>query len=242
MSEDKTKALREENKKHNEKITVKESPEPERASKRIETPATKDLPPKDELVTLSREELKNIIQDTIEETNRALREAPYEEKLALVLDRDEKVRYLESQGETHIEKHSVKVKQSRPMGPIDQHGRMERTAKEAGAIPKGSRTRWVNTSNSELNSLRRSQGYKPVLVEDHEVRYADSVLMAMPAKQYEEEVQKPKQERRENYNRLRGGEAFKAAADTSGVETFGEGIQYDRKFEAELEAERAKKE
>lgn len=204
-------------------------------SKRIETPATEDLPPKEELVTMTKEQITALIHETIALASKELDEVKQHEKLAVILDRDEKVRYIKTEGESHQRK-DVDVKVTRSYGPIDQHGKLSKLAKDAGAIGTGQRPRWVNVGNKELHSLRRAQGYKPVLVEGNEVRYADSTLMAMPEEQYQTEVQSITNDRRETYHGVRSGDAFKAAGESSGIKTFGPGIQYDKEFEQEVAA------
>ena len=179
---------------------------------------------KEELVTMSKDELKQLMTDTMEEYKKEIESAKDEiERLKKTYERDEDIRYLKNRGQFADE--NLEVRQLGPLGPIDHQ---QVAIDNAGVRDKlkGKKARFVST-NSELNSLRRAQGYEPVLDKDgNEVRYMDGVLMAMPEKRWEEEIAKPTKVRRDIHRRAIR-ENFEETGRKHGVETYGEGIQFD---------------
>ena len=94
---------------------------------------------------------------------------------------------------------------------------------------KGKIGRYVNT-RSDMRSLRRFQGYEPILGDDgKEVRYMDGVLMGITKNRHKEEIQKPRDERK-RFRAESVGARFKEDAAKAGVEVIGEGIVYDKEY------------
>lgn len=179
---------------------------------------------KEELVTMSREELKSLMTETMEEYKNKIEAAEGEiERLKATYERDEDIKYLRNRGQ--FADKDIEIKQRGPLGPID-HQQVAIKNADVEKKLKGKRARFVST-NSELHSLRRAQGYEPVLdKEGNEVRYMDGVLMAMPEERYKKEILEPNRARRELHRRAIR-ENYEEAGRRRGVETFGEGIQFD---------------
>ncbi len=94
---------------------------------------------------------------------------------------------------------------------------------------KGKIGRFVNT-RSDMRSLRRYQGYDPIIGADgKEVRYMDGVLMGITKERHKEEIQKPREERK-RFRAESIGARFKEDAAKAGVEVIGEGIVYDKEY------------
>ena len=94
---------------------------------------------------------------------------------------------------------------------------------------KGKIGRFVNT-RSDMRSLRRFQGYDPILDADgKEARYMDGVLMGITKERHKEEIQKPREERK-RFRAESIGARFKEDAAKAGVEVIGEGIVYDKEY------------
>lgn len=90
----------------------------------------------------------------------------------------------------------------------------------------GKSARFVN-NRPDIRSLRRSQGYEPILDKDgNEVRYIDGVLMAMPEKRFEKEIREPKKRLKE-FRRKAIARKFHERGKQMGVETYGD-ITYDK--------------
>lgn len=182
------------------------------------------VPPKEEMVTMSRAELNDLLNEVKSDFAEQIKNAEDRmEKLRLSYERDDAVHRIKNKGE--FADPALKIQQLGPLGPIDHQ---QRAIKAAGVEDqlKGKAARFVNT-NAELSSLRRSQGYEPVLdKKGNEVRYMDGVLMAMPQSRYDEEIAKPAKVRKQ-IHKAAIGQDFKETAAKNNVEVFGDGIQYD---------------
>lgn len=191
------------------------------AAKQAESEGTlkEKQPPREELVTMSKEQLDKLIEDIRAEASAKIEEAVSQvDKLKVKYEQQEAESYVKRQGAESIE-----VRPNRDFGPPD---RLDLIANEHGGKLKGKASRFV-TDRPEIRSLRRSQGYEPVRDEDGaEVRYMDSVLMAMPERKYREEIAKPIADRRQ-INRRAVVDRFKGSAERSGVKVEGDGIKYD---------------
>ena len=180
------------------------------------------LPPKDELVTLSREELDSLLETIRAEAAEKVAEAVSQvDKLKVKYEQQEAESYVKRRGEDTNSQ--ITVRPNRDFGPPD---RLDLLANEHRDKLKGKSARFV-TDRPEVRSLRRSQGYEPIKDGDGaEVRYMDSVLMAMPERKYQEEIAQPVAERRA-VNRRAVVERFKGSAESAGVKVDGDGIKYD---------------
>lgn len=192
------------------------------AIKKGENELKDNLPEKDELVTLSKKELDDLIEtvrkDAAEKVDEAVSQV---EKLKIKYEQQEAESYLKRRGEETNSK--ITVRPNRDFGPPDG---MDLIAKEHSAKLKNKAARFV-TDRPEIRSLRRSQGYEPIRDGDGaEVRYMDSVLMAMPERKYQEEIAQPIAERKA-VNRRAVVERFKGSAENAGVKVDGDGIKYD---------------
>lgn len=203
------------------------SPEPQ-AQQNETTNAMEDkqqvnVPEGDELVTMSKQELKDTMKEVMDEYDKRIQEAESRmEKLQLEYEKKEKKSYINRRGQESTA-NRIQVNQSGPLNPIDHQSRLLEQHKDK---LKGKVPRFVTTGNEELYSLRRTQGYEPVRDEDgNEVRYMDGVLMAMPEGRYREDVQKPKEERKA-LHRSSIEENFKQQGESQDVRTEGN-IQFD---------------
>lgn len=182
------------------------------------------VPPKEEMVTMSKEELKQLLGEVKKDFAEQIKNTEDRmERMKLSYERDDAVHQIKNKGE--FADPNLKIQQLGPLGPIDHQ---QRAIKAAGVEDKlkGKAARFVNT-NAELSSLRRSQGYEPVLdKKGNEVRYMDGVLMAMPQDRYDEEIVKPTKIRRD-IHKAAIGQDFKETAAKHNVDVFGDGIQYD---------------
>jgi hypothetical protein len=190
----------------------------------VETEKVSKVPPKEEMVTMSKSELKDLMGEIKSDFAEQIKNAEDRyEKLKLTYERDDAIHQVKNKGE--FADTSVKIRQLGPLGPIDHQQRAIQTAGVDDKL-KGKAARFVNT-NAELTSLRRSQGYEPVLdKKGNEVRYMDGVLMAMPQDRYDKEIIEPTRIRKE-IHKAAIGQDFKETAAKNRVETFGDGIQYD---------------
>lgn len=192
------------------------------AIKKGENELKDKLPQQEELVTLSKQELDDLIESVRREASEKIAEAVSQvDKLRVKYEQQEAESYLNRRGSPTNSK--IVVHPNRDFGPPDG---MDLIAKEHSAKLKNKAARFV-TGRPEIRSLRRSQGYEPIKDEDGaEVRYMDSVLMAMPERKYQEEIAKPIAERKA-VNRRAVVERFKGSAENAGVKVDGDGIKYD---------------
>lgn len=189
--------------------------------------STQSLPPKEELVTMTRSQLDEIVNKVRDETNKRIEEAENRmEALRRTYEQKEQLSYLERRGQEST-RDRIEVNQTGPLNPPDHMGRLEREARRDGNLNNNQQSRWVNSDNKELHSLRRAQGYKPVKDGDgNEVRFMDTTLMAMPKQEYEENVKRPSEERKAHHRRASAQHQFEQAAESEGIRTEGS-ISYD---------------
>ena len=185
-------------------------------------PTLKDsMPPTEELVTMSKEQLNELLEsvraDAAEKIDKAL---SHVEALRVKYEQQEAESYIKRQG---VDRPTPTVNQSRPLGPKDH---MDLLSEKHRDKLKGKVARFV-TRREEILSLREAQGYQKIKDENGaEVRYMDTVLMAMPKARYQEEIATPIEERRA-VNRRAVVERFKSDAERHGIQVEGKGIQYD---------------
>jgi hypothetical protein len=149
-----------------------------------ENTVEKLVPPKEELVSMTDEQLEALKKTIVEETAAKLMMDPdYRDKLRLQLERDSAIRRVEHRDQ--FADPALKVMQSGSLGPIDHQ---EAVAKPYKTDP--SKTyRFINKDNEALYQLRRYQGYEPIKDDSgNEVRYMDGVLAQMPKAQYDETI------------------------------------------------------
>lgn len=84
------------------------------------------------------------------------------------------------------------------------------------------------SNHKDLRSLRRSQGYVPVVDKGgNEVRYMDTTLASMPKKQYVAQILKPKEKLREHRRGAIKNQFYEQAEKVKGIKPFGD-IHYDK--------------
>jgi hypothetical protein len=169
------------------------------------------------------------IQLTPEQLNKALKAIveDYTAKMATAENKIEELKLtLEMQGaKTELGKPT----KSKVEVVAVMHGPMDHQAALVDLHQKkleGKSPRFVN-NRPDIRSLRRSQGYEPILDKDgNEVRYIDGVLMAMPEERFEKEMRGPKKRLRE-FRRKAIARKFHERGKQHGVETYGD-ITYDK--------------
>lgn len=186
------------------------------------------VPGKEELVTMSRKELNELIQGVKDEFAEEIKEAKAgNEKLQKVLEQNSVVDDIKHRGATAESR--IKVHGSNQpyvnLKPIDKQAEMVKEHKDK---LKGKVPRFVN-NDPDLRSLRRYQGYEPVRDDDgNEVRYVDGVLMGIPIERYNEEIAKPR-EAKKNIARSGIADQFRESVERysgGSVEATGD-ISYD---------------
>lgn len=182
------------------------------------------VPPKEQLIQMTPEQLKELREQIVKETTEKMMESDYVDRMRASLERDSALRKVDNQGQ--FADPALKVIRSGSLAPIDHQ--------EAVVAPhktdSSKKYRVVNKANEELYQLRRYQGYEPVRDEDgNEVRYMDGVLAAMPKARYEETI-----EAQTNARKMLKKQAAKAQTEKfiemgrrSGLEVTGSGIQVD---------------
>ncbi len=185
--------------------------------------AVKDQYPKDSLVSLDQTTLDMIITAVSAQFTQQMQTA--NDRIGTLqqqLERNDAQRHLKNRGQFADGK--VKVKGRRVPVVPDHQSALVKLAREENDL-SGKYIRFVNTDKN-IRSMRRAQGYTPVRLKDgSEVRYMDGVLMSMPTEKYNEEIKKPKQERREFMQSSIQTQFQERLADL-GVEASG-GISYD---------------
>lgn len=210
-----------------------------------DTELAKDLPPQEEkveavaieaqlgkaqeeadLVVTSRADLVAVIKDVVKAYDVKIEAATDRvDKLALIIEMQEKKANVGAP-----KKPGIRVSKRSHNVPDHQSILVEANKDKL----KGKVGRFVNT-RSNMRSLRRYQGYEPIIGGDgEEVRYMDGVLMAMPEKRHEEEIQKPREERK-RFRAESIGAKFKEDAAKAGVEVIGDGITYDDEYDVPTE-------
>lgn len=182
------------------------------------------VPNEDKLKGMSDAEIEALKDSIRAEFAPQLKDAADQiDRLKKSLEMQETLQKIDRRGEENETAHVIKISQRGPLGPVDQHGRLAEQFKEQ---LKGKKARFVTTADETLNSIRRGEGYKPVLDEEgNEVRYIDGTLMAMPEREYEEKVAKPKRERAA-IHRSQIKDRFENVGKAEGVET-SVSIKYD---------------
>jgi len=164
---------------------------------------------------------------SVEEQIAAMK-AEFDAKIAESNDRCEKLKLTLEKKE--VEKEVKRVKPTdgiKVTGSFNDSNVLDEMAKPYMEKDRDKRYRYIS-NHEQLRSLRRSQGFQPVLNDDgDEVRYMDMVLAKMPEGQYQKEIIAPK-ERRRRIHAAAIGQKFHEAGDSLGVETFGE-VTYDKK-------------
>jgi len=142
------------------------------------------VPPKEELLTMTKEQLDGLKEVIISETAAKMMMDPdFRDKLRLQLERDSAIRIVENQGQ--FADPALRVVKSGSLGPVDHQ--------EAVAAPHKTDPsmtyRFINKDNEALYQLRRYQGYEPIRDEKgNEVRYMDGVLAKMPKRKYDDTI------------------------------------------------------
>lgn len=194
----------------------------------VDTPAPSiedSVPDKEQLVTMTVEELTALKDRIMAETATALAgDVKFMDKLRLQLERDSAIRTVDNQGQ--FADPALKIIQEGPLGPMDHQ--------EAAIAPfktdKSMNYRVINHRDETLNALRRYQGWNPVRDADgNVVRFMDGTLAEMKTAKYDDTIGA-----RVRANRiLRGSlgsnevENFKEKAAQEGLSTFGAGLKVD---------------
>lgn len=174
-----------------------------------------------DVIKMSKKELDGVIQGIVKR---------YDEQLAAAMDMNEKLKLtlamqsekLEAVGKMTASRAKLKVLNV-DHGPPDHQQSLVKLHEDK---LKGKAHRFVNT-RADLRSLRRAQGYDPVLDgEGNEVRYMDGVLMTMSQEKFDRTIKAPK-DARKAFRREGIVERFKETGQKHGVETYGD-ITYDK--------------
>lgn len=185
----------------------------------------KSVPEKDKLVTMTKEELEDLVNDITKEFREELEKTSNRtEALQIALEKDSAIAKVNAKGQ--YADRDLSITQLGPLGPIDHQ---KAAIVNAGVDDqlKDKAYRFVST-NPELRALRRSQGYEPILdSRGNEVRYMDGTLMAMSKAKHQELVRKPV-ETRKAIHRAAIKQEFENKAIRAGVVPTGEGIVLDK--------------
>ena len=179
-----------------------------------------------DLVVTSKVDLEAIIKDVVK---------AYDVKIEAAADRIDKLALIivmqEKKGNVTAPKRSS-IRASKVSLNVPDHQSILVAANKNKL--KGKIARFVN-NRPDMRSLRRFQGYEPVLSDGgKEVRYMDGVLMAMSKDRHKEEIQKPRDERK-RFRAESIGARFKEDAAKAGVEVIGDGITYDKDYDTPSE-------
>lgn len=195
-----------------------------------DTELVKDVPPqmeenvqeKADLVVTSKIDLEAIIKDIVKAYDVKIEAADNRiDQLALIIEMQQKTKEV-----TAPKRPGVKV--SPRSHNVPDH--MSILADANKDKLKGKIGRFVS-NRSDMRSLRRFQGYEPVLDENgKEVRYMDGVLMGVQKQRHEEEIRKPREEKKQ-FRAKSVGARFEEDAAKAGVEVIGEGIEYDVNYD-----------
>lgn len=184
------------------------------------------VPDKEELVTMSASALIELKDKIVAETTMMIMESEdFREKLRLQLEQASALRTVDKQGQ--FSDPGVKMVQSGSLSPIDHQEAVVGPHK----TDKSMKYRVINNHDDTLNSLRRYQGWIPVLdVDGHEVRFMDGTLAKMPKEKYDETIGA-----RVTANKLLRGQAqatrakeFAEQGAKDGLSTFGDGLKLDK--------------
>jgi len=174
-----------------------------------------------DLVVTSRADLEAIIKDIVKAYDVKIQAADNKiDQLALTIEMQEKKAEVVSP-----KRSSIKVT-PRSLNVPDHQSILVDANKDK---LKGKIGRFVN-NRPDMRSLRRFQGYDPIIGDDgKEVRYMDGVLMGISKERHKEEIQKPREERKQ-FRAESIGAKFKEDAAKAGVEVIGDGITYDKEY------------
>lgn len=204
---------------------VTEAPTKEPTVETAEETITGMVPPNEELITFTADEIEKLKASIVEETTTKIMESPdFRERLRLQLEQSSAMRSIDIRD--RVADPALIVMQSGPLGPIDHQ--------EAAVAPfktdKSMKYRVINHRDETLNAVRRYQGWEPVRDKDgHEVRFMDGTLASMKIAKYDETI--GAQTRAKKMLRRQSAELeterFKETAQSKGFETFGEGLKID---------------
>lgn len=196
-----------------------------------EQPATQEakpiesiVPPREDLITMTPEQLAELKQQIIAEATKAITEGDYFERMRVSLERDSALREVENKGQ--FADPALKVIRSGSLTPIDHQ---EATVAPFKTDPS-KMYRVINKANEELLQLRRFQGYEPVKDADgNEVRYMDGVLAEMPKRKYEETIGAQVQARKllKRQGSKNAANDFIEMGRRSGLKVEGDGVKVD---------------
>ncbi len=180
---------------------------------------------KAELVQMSVADFKAMLSEVVKTFNEEIGEMrTQQDKLVATLERESTVQ---------------NIKSARTGGPAVQVIGVNYTPKTAtdiieekykDKIDGTERKRWVNTRET-LRSLRRAQGWTPILDEKgDEVRVGDTSLMKMSEERYQREVRGPQNAQRDDRRRATKESVdsdLRETAKRAGAQVVGPGIVYD---------------
>ena len=184
------------------------------------------VPEKEQLITMTPDELEELKKRIIEETARQIMESPdHIERLRISMEKASALRDVENRKE--YADPALVIMQSGPLGPIDHQ--------EAVAAPfktdPSMAYRFINHMDDTIRAVRAAQGWEPVLDEKgNVVRHMDGTLAKMPKRKKKDTLDA----RVEANKRLRKqsvhleAQRFKEAAARQGVQTTGNGLQFDK--------------
>jgi hypothetical protein len=177
---------------------------------------------KDETLSMSKSDLKELLGDINKEYQAKLESATNEiERLKATLEMQDRQRNAIKKNDRPEGLPKVQVLGS--FAPIDHQGMLAKPFIEKN---KDRYYRFIN-SRPDAASLRKAQGFEPVLDQKGgEVRYHDSILASMPRRAFEETIVKPVQQLRE-HKRNAIQHQFESEAEKAHVEVFGK-VTYDK--------------
>lgn len=187
-----------------------------------------DIPPKEEIVSMTKGELEELLDKVREDFGKQIKEATGPDKLRAVLERESAIDEIRNSGEERMAGRVKVLRNPATYANLKPLDRQQMIAKEHAEKLKGKVPRFVN-NDADLRAMRRYQGYEPILDDEgNEVRYVDGVLMAMPEKRYNEEILEPRRARKALAEADRASDFQNRVKGLSdGVEVIGSGISYD---------------
>lgn len=194
---------------------------------RIDVEAVKDSNKKEELITMSKEDLETLIQNVVGEFNKRIDNTEDRiERMKVMYEKQDAEHYLKNRGD--FADKNLEIVQLGMLSPLDNETALDKKYRELHGMGNETVTRFVNKHES-VRPLRQSQGWRPVYDENNnEVRDVDMVLMSMPRKQYDETVGAQKKAKKDFRKRARAiAEGFHERGKERGIETFGS-IRFDK--------------
>lgn len=182
------------------------------------------VPPKEELITMTREQLEELKRSIIEETARRMEDAPYMERIKLALERQEATREVDVQGQ--FADPALRVITGGSLAPLDHQEALARPYKTDPSMVY----RFINKTDDNLHRLRRAQGYEPIRdANGNEVRYMDGVLAQMPREQYDETIGAQTKARKilKKQASKKHSEEFIEMGRREGLKMLGDGVKVD---------------